>query len=720
MATPAKPFDPNQYGATPVAAGGASTATPEPVNSFDPDKYGATPVALPSASGFRKWVDEQLAPGPENTFWDRTKEAVKGGASGLIQPLLHPVETLKGMGAGTVGSGMSSSGYPIFAPTGNQERDLQNIQTQESTLREQAEAGKDAMQNHPVHTISSVVVPGVVLHKAGEAVNALKEGGVGSPVGKLRESVQNSFGAGPRLTEKLTDAATENFVKDKATANTKRIAAFDANQDQFARAKSQQMQDAAKLQEKTAAVEQHNSQHQQLETKRLAAEKASDTKAAGVGKGVEKLESDVGREADKRFNNVREKIGNPEAPSDDLVNSVKGVETGILQGIPENVKEFRSILGLSGENEQVISARADAMKGLGFSGDYENLSNEPAGPPQRLPNGEIRQLPSQRQMVDDAVSRQMGSGISENKPVTWDYLQSLKSRIDARLRGAAARTMNGDLKRGLYAVRDSVVGEMGKMAEAAGAGEDWAGARDFYRQYKEDFATPNGPSGSGSPVAQALDAVDPKNIRQSFLRTQSSIGNRGLDILRKYQQFGGEDVAKLVEDMIGSHNEKIGTKVGTPKELPVGKQLPPTGELKAIPPEAEAQPVDIEGARYDKIRDKINDWRQMSKWEARTLGLTAIPERVMSWAFDRPGFVEWATKPTPADIRFFNKLPPEVKAATVKAFKNIADLNAKQTGQPSQLSPEFARMLKVTGRAAGAAQVPRNRKEAKESLEQLQ
>jgi hypothetical protein len=232
--------------------------------------------------------------------------------------------------------------------------------------------------------------------------------------------------------------------------------------------------------EKNKAIESSNKAQAEQVALRGELAKTVDQQSNQLGEHISKVEASVGREANQKFEQVRAKIGNPEVDAQPLVDLVKSVKTDILQDIPENVKEFNAVL------------RHEA-------------------PPEFLA---------------DAYEKAVGEPLEGPEPLTWDKLQSIKSRVDARLRAARTRPMNGDLKRALYSVREGVVDAMGTAAEANGAGAEWAEARDFWRNYKQDFHEPTGPSGSGSPVAQALDAVDPKNIRQPFLRTQATTGNR--------------------------------------------------------------------------------------------------------------------------------------------------------------------------------------------------
>ncbi len=349
----------------------------------------------------------------------------------------------------------------------------------------------------------------------------------------------------------------------------------------------------------------------------------------------------------------------------------------ILQGIPENIKEFRSILG---HGEEVSPGMREAFK--------EITGKEALGA----------------------------------QPMTWDKLQSLKSRLDAKLRQAGRSRMNGDVKRALYSVQSSIVDTMGQMAEANGAADLWADAKNTWRQYKEDFHEPTGPSGSGSPVAAALNAVDPKNIRQPFVAKQSAIGNRGLDILRKYPQHGGTEAAATAEEMLGHH-----------------ENLRKMGSDKAIKP-VKTQTVDATKVAHEAIARRASRW---GDFNARDIGILAsgglgeligglfggsLPERVLgaatgvgayeggkflaSRALNKPGVIEWLSKTPPEELVALNKIPGADKVRIINALTDQA------VGSKVRLSPAAKQLLgpanvaRILGASAGTSTV-HNRKDAR-------
>ena len=248
--------------------------------------------------------------------------------------------------------------------------------------------------------------------------------------------------------------------------------------------------------------------------------------------------------------------------------------------------------------------------------------------------------------------------------------------------------------------------------------------RDFWRQYKEDFHEASGPSGSGSPVAQALNAEDPKNIRQPFLRTQSAIGNRGIDTLRKYPQHGGTEAAEHVTKIISGHQE-LGDMPTKPKGF---SETPPAGPT-----------VDAAKVARDAIAQRAKNWGSFNARDIGILGSSIIAgpilwimgERTLggslmapiayegtkfaaSRVLNNPKVIEWLSKTPPEEAAALSKIPGADKVKitnllTDTAIKGRANLSP---AAKSLLGP--ANVAKIL--AATSAGVVKNRRDAMERL----
>lgn len=518
-------------------------------------------------------------------------------------------------------------------------------------------------------------------------------------VGELRDKFQpfarKITGVEPAVKEAVTKAS-EGHAADVEANKAKRAETIKQNLQTQREARTDIDRQKIDVENKNKGIDAENKAQAQKVAQRGALEKQVDTQSKELHEHLTKVEQSVANEANAKFNRVREKIGNPEAPADDLVNTVKGVETNVLQGIPESVKEFRVILKMEPLPENIRGA-AEAH----------------------------------------------GFDLEGTEPLTWDKLQSLKSRLDTRIRNG--RNLNGDLKRALYQTRDAVVGEMGKMAEANGATGEWQQARDAWRQYKEDFHEGTGPSGSGSPVAQALNAEDPKNIRHPFLRTQSSIGNRGVDILRKYPQHGGDAAANHVENLVKNHQSMLDLpSKETPKAIKPTPEAFPLPENKAMPARPETPIVDAQKVARQAIAKRAANW---GSFNARDIGIIASgglgellsglfgsspfdralgaatgvgmyegAKYSMSRALNNPKVIAWLEKTPPEEAAIIAKIP----GADKLQITNMLTDAAVKSGKPVNLSPEARTLLGSANvariLAASSAGVVKNRKEALDRL----
>lgn len=526
------------------------------------------------------------------------------------------------------------------------------------------------------------------LSKVGELRTTMKEG--------VQPFARKATQTETALKDAVTDAAEKQgtaLEKNKA----ERVSTVKENLEKQRAANTKIDQERQAVQEKNKGIELKNKTAADEVAKRETAAKLVDQQSVKLGEHIGEVEKSVAKEANAKFDAVREKVGNPETSVAPLVDAVKNVETNILQGIPENIKEFRSILG-HGE---------DVPEGLRAA--FEEATGE-------LPEGP--------------------------EPITWDKLQSLKSRIDARLRKGR---MNGDLKRGLYSVQDTIVNTMGDIAEAKGAHDIWQDARNTWRQYKEDFHEPSGPSGSGSPVASALNAVDPKNIRGPFLGpARSTIGNRALDILRKYPQHGGNEAAALAEQMLQDHDTMNSLpKKAEAKPLAEPKQAHQMPESKPAPAIPEAPTVDAQKVAREAIAKKAANWGSFNARDIGILGSSVLAGTIMhllgsrglelpaaalsyegmkygaSRLLSNPSVVEWLSKTPPEEAAVLAKIPGADK---VKIINGLTQ-QAIKSGKPVKLSPaaqqligpaNVARIAAATGSVSGTR--VQNRKDALDLL----
>lgn len=304
---------------------------------------------------------------------------------------------------------------------------------------------------------------------------------------------------------------------------------------------------------------------------------------------VEGVEHRAWAEGNQRFQQTRElvgagEVGEPESPSAPLTDTVREAEAG-LEGHPESITLFRQILKLEGDQATVAPGelRRATMEKHGIEGDYKDLA------------------PDEKRHVDELAAQEM-----KGTPLTWDKLQRIKTVAEEAMR---KRSTPPAIKNALSLVDDKVVEIMGQMTETnPQASAAWQGARDFWRQWREDFHTYSGPKGSASPLAGIRDAVDPSYITGEINRTQGvDIGNnRASATLRKpmYAKHGGGEAADSVDQVVRTHR---------------GIQETPKPSPASLQPVQEPV-IDAERVSRAAIEKKAAQWGTMNK---RDIGIIA-------------------------------------------------------------------------------------------------
>ncbi len=421
---------------------------------------------------------------------------------------------------------------------------------------------------------------------------------VTGPESGLRQEVR-------RQAEGYQKAVPENKAKLEETIrdNTEKIQAsrFREGEERFALQKKNKEIEAENVR-KTQEAETRKTQRQESLVKVEETSKAARTK-------IEQVENGIWQEANRKFDAVKAKIGvdqpgEPVAESQVLLDKIKAEEAGLA---PEQAGLLRRMTKMVEPQEEIAGAtstiRREVMTSQGMKGSYEALpANNKA-----VVDG----------IVNMDIARRYGADIGKGDPVTWGKLQSMKTATETAMRSPSIAPV---MKRALGAVDDTIIDMMGQMAESKGATAEWQEAREFYTNWRKDFHTPSGPKGSGSPVAGTLQAVDPYAIKNELLRTQGETGNRAVDILRKYPQYGGNEAADLVTQIYETQ-KTIGkapgpVKLTEPKPIPEGSTARPA--LKTLPEKVPQPEVNtVERARKD-LEDRSRNW---GSYNARDIGI---------------------------------------------------------------------------------------------------
>jgi hypothetical protein len=278
--------------------------------------------------------------------------------------------------------------------------------------------------------------------------------------------------------------------------------------------------------------------------------------------GLRQLDKALSDKAGVMFDGVRELVAKskqPPLPGTELGTAARAALAKVT-GSSELPKPFRDILGKYPESDpEFIDDPTKGVNNLGRVGKdspyYSVLKN------------------------------QLGLGGKEAPPVTFADLQGYYSETGAEL---SKGTLSGDVYAATKELHNAVGDMMQKMAKDAGpeANKMFWDSRKFYSGYMDTFHEPTGPSGSGSPVAQALLAKDPLVAVDKFA---GDSGDRGVAVLRRYS----DSLANLAQDV----RQRAQTKVTVPArksvaDLPTPKTKPlPAGSNLLLPPIQEPAPV---------------------------------------------------------------------------------------------------------------------------------
>ena len=268
------------------------------------------------------------------------------------------------------------------------------------------------------------------------------------------------------------------------------------------------------------------------------------------------------------------------------------------------------------------------------------------------------------------------------EPVTWDKLQRIKTSAEEAMRKPSTPHI---VKRALRSVDEKTVEMMGQMADTVpGARAQWQGARDFWREWREDFHTPSGAMGSRSPLTGIRNAVDAPVITNEILRTQGvDIGdNRASQLLRKYPQHGGHEAAQSIDRLVEDHRSAS------------------EGSLKrgALRPVREPV-VNAEAVSRKALEERAAQWGTMNrrdigiigsgvvgalvgfamKQDASTIGSAFLAYEVTGLTvprlLERPGMQSWLLRRVPAEeMTALRKIPGADK---VRVINTITDMGVE-------------------------------------------
>lgn len=267
---------------------------------------------------------------------------------------------------------------------------------------------------------------------------------------------------------------------------------------------------------------------------------------------LRQLDQALRARAGTMFDTVREKVGTITRPGTDL-GTAAHTALSKISGSSEVPKPFKDILAKYKEAEP---------NELPFTTSTGGTTIVPKGHP---------------------IYEVLKSHGTMAPPVTFGDLQGYYTETGAEL---SKGTLPGDVYLATKELHNAVGDMMQEMASAAGAGKELWDSRVFYRNYMDAFHEPTGPSGSGSPIAQALLAKDPAVAVDKFA---GDAGDRGIAILHRYSDSLAnlaQSVRKIAQEKVTIPMRKSAVDIPAPKIKPV-----PTGANLPLPPVIPDAPI---------------------------------------------------------------------------------------------------------------------------------
>lgn len=687
--------------------------------------YGVPHSSVEQVSDFRNnFVDEKEAERYEKNanpgWWSRVRDKVEEVTEPTdifhgFMPSNNPmdpvngemaVNTLKRVGRGAFGLvdltpqiyGMiqdMASDDPVRQERG--ESAIQNIHPGAQVVDRVREFKKDYKKD-PKLAVANTAGDALVIYltdKAAEALRATPE----AVRGKVLDSAKRMTGTGSRATRADVAARTaENEhieldareikeANDKIVANAKteaekahaakvaevreknaKSAAKHAEKVESIIADNNQVHETAKaahekelgeVREKNAAATKAAAEHQRLseeahaakvketEEKNLKAQEAHE-KAVAEKDQIESRKAEIARKKlelrtrifdrikaikdagkeyfDKQYDTVEKATENLRAPINPLIDAVYDAKADKIEGSDTKVPIFEDILK---------KAKGESGSGGTHTEGYDDLA------------------------PDEKAILARGRGPDASEGITYKDLRGYDRELGKVIGSPNA---GSDIRQAAIKVQKVIRDMQQGLADEAGVGSTQKKLGTQYKNYAETFFDNSGPSGSGSPVAQAAKAADAHNATEPFLKLEPHEMSRAKKLLRGVdpQSRGGSggtaadwvhgeapgdagargknwrqyrwDTAKLVEQLDRLNREERtlpNTKEITPPEptptpefkllpkAPAGVRILPEPEfeeptlaarkLKAIPeapepiPEPEFKPASERPAGYKEV-----------------------------------------------------------------------------------------------------------------------
>lgn len=478
---------------------------------------------------------------PMETSWLRSPwEAATGFVKGIADPITQLWQAGKQKDIEMGGHGAAPMGIPevLLESLAGGERESQR------RMGEGIRSGRPTAiaENLPIVGTMGRGIAETAKEDPFRAAGQLASFEVYPRVGRLTKAALEA----PPISEMARDTARRvvragpaQLERAETAAGTGRESAITANREAAVRAKGEYRQaEAARGAEHQAAEEAARQEHvgqlaewekHTQEGVRAVEEKRAQqaTQHAEKVKGVQEANKQAQAQVAQREQFIQQSGQHAEQ----LADSLQELEKAANKEAKEMYPKITGTAEGGGERvgEAVRAAAEQRLKGSGTMPDViqrivNDYAPKQAGEPLEIfgeavdPDSPIAQGLLEDPNLPPEIRAQLEAGTT--KEPTFETLHGQYSELGREYWRGQNAGMPGDSLASIAAARDVVAGEMQALAKAAGKTGEFAKAQKNYAQFQNTFHNSMSPARGGSPVARALDAIDPitGKLRPDYVR----------------------------------------------------------------------------------------------------------------------------------------------------------------------------------------------------------
>jgi hypothetical protein len=499
----------------------------------------------------------------------------------------------------------------------------------------------------------------------------------------VRTTAQTVMGVGPeRTTQPLVDKFKEASTKAEA-AQTEENATTEAKNREKAEKYQDERRDVASRNEKqtlehAADVEEvkaRNQAKQDLHTERGQLAQQIDQGSKQVGEDIKALERKVREQGNQKYAEVRAKVSNDGTMPDEVIQAVQHAKKSIIRGSEDSVRQFSSIIRRGpdpGAEEAIESVRNSADPAAReFMRKYDQLDGEGA----------------------------------EVEPLTFNDWQGYSSELGQLM---AKGNLPGDVYQAVKYVKESVDKQITTIAERHGAEGDLKAANAYWADYLKTFY--DRPSAAADTLRR-VGKLDPEYYAEPFIRGKSA--KTGLAAIKNYDPGLADRIEDLRTKSDRFHELPKTLKLENEPNAPEPIEEPKRPEFKA--PKQVERPTyptekDVTEAKTKELKKSVQEIGRFSKYDAAIMGSSVIGPFLGKWStllidptlivarkgvgkvINRPGVIEWLSRPSAEDLRILKESAPEVQTEVKQNMKEFI-AEEKAHGRSVPVAPEVKSWL---------------------------